>query len=117
MVSQWRFGPVACITTDRCQARERSANAYSALLSSAGVNYGSWCVSVAPGDAPGQPARGTGCDSQAAILEIDNRVETRPGHSGTENPAERGAREGHDVMALGGPIPTNARPRGIYRAS
>ena len=117
MVSQWRFGPVACITTDRCQARERSANAYSALLSSAGVNYGSWCVSVAPGDAPGQPARVTGCDSQAAILEIDNRVETRPDNSGTEIRAERVTRDGHDVMVLGGQISTNARPRDIYRAS
>ncbi|WP_445000342.1 D-alanyl-D-alanine carboxypeptidase/D-alanyl-D-alanine endopeptidase [Halomonas mongoliensis] len=117
LVSQWRFGPVACITTDRCQARERSANAYSALLSSAGVNYGSWCVSVAPGDAPGQPARVTGCDSQAAVLEIDNRVETRPDNSGTELRAERVTRDDRDIMVLSGQISTNARPRDIYRAS
>ncbi|QTF93323.1 D-alanyl-D-alanine carboxypeptidase/D-alanyl-D-alanine-endopeptidase [Halomonas sp. BM-2019] len=117
VVSQWRFGPVECITTDRCQARERSANAYSALLSSAGVNYGSWCVSVGPGAAPGEPARVTGCDSQAAILRIDNRVETRPDNSGTELRAERVTRNGHDVMVLSGQISTNARPRDIYRAS
>lgn len=117
LVSQWRFGPVECITTDRCQARERSANAYSALLSSAGVNYGSWCVSVAPAATPGQPARVSGCDSQAAILEIDNRVETRPDNSGTELRAERVTRDGRDVMLLSGQISTNARPRDIYRAS
>ncbi|MCA1770828.1 MAG: D-alanyl-D-alanine carboxypeptidase/D-alanyl-D-alanine-endopeptidase [Halomonas sp.] len=117
LVSQWRFGPVECITTDRCQARERSANAYSALLSSAGVNYGSWCVSVAPGATPGDPSRVTGCDSQAAILRIDNRVATRPDNSGTELRAERITREGHDVMVLSGQISTNARPRDIYRAS
>ncbi|WP_404295829.1 D-alanyl-D-alanine carboxypeptidase/D-alanyl-D-alanine-endopeptidase [Halomonas sp.] len=117
LVSQWRFGPVECITTDRCQARERSANAYSALLSSAGVNYGSWCISVAPGAAPGDPSRVTGCDSQAAILRIDNRVKTRPDNSGTELRAERVTREGHDVMVLSGQISTNARPRDIYRAS
>ncbi len=117
LISQWRFGPVECITTDRCQARERSANAYSALLSSAGVNYGSWCVSVGPGAAAGEPARVTGCDSQAAILRIDNRVETRPDNSGTELRAERVTRDGHDVMVLSGQISTNARPRDIYRAS
>ncbi len=36
VVSQWRFGPVECITTDRCNARTRVANAYSAPLTSAG---------------------------------------------------------------------------------
>ncbi|MGJ7456740.1 D-alanyl-D-alanine carboxypeptidase/D-alanyl-D-alanine endopeptidase [Halomonas sp. RA08-2] len=117
VVSQWRFGPVECITTDRCQARKRSANAYSALLSSAGVNYGSWCVGVAPGAAPGDAARVTGCDSQAAILRIDNRVQTRPDNSGTELRAERVTLDGHDVMVLSGQISTNARPRDIYRAS
>jgi len=34
VVSQWRFGPVECITTDRCNARTRVTNAYSAPLTS-----------------------------------------------------------------------------------
>ncbi len=55
VVSQWRFGPVACITTDRCQAQTRVGNSYSALLSSAGVNHGNWCVNVAPGPRPASP--------------------------------------------------------------
>ncbi|MFP4263933.1 MAG: D-alanyl-D-alanine carboxypeptidase/D-alanyl-D-alanine-endopeptidase [Halomonas sp.] len=116
-VSQWRFGPVECRTRDRCQTRERASNAYSALLSSAGVNYGNWCVTVAPAAAAGEPARVTGCDSQAAILAIDNQVVTRPDDSGTELRAERITREGRDVMVLGGQISTNARPRDLYRAS
>lgn len=117
LVSQWRFGPVECITTDRCQARERSANAYSALLSSAGVNYGSWCINVAPSSSAGRPARVTSCDSQATLVEIDNRVETKPDNSGTQLNAERVTREGRDVMVVRGQISTNARPRDIYRAS
>ena len=117
VVSQWRYGPVACITTDRCQAQTRVANAYSALLSSAGVNFGSWCVSVAPGAAAGEPARITSCDSQSPIVEIDNRVETRPPNSGTELNAERITRGGEDVMALRGQISLNAVPREVYRAS
>ena len=117
LVSQWRFGPVECLTTDRCETRERTTNAYSALLSSAGVNYGNWCVTVAPAERAGEPAGVTGCDSQAAILAIDNRVVTRPDDSGTQLSAERVTRDGRDVMVLGGQISTNAHPRTLYRAS
>ncbi|CAM3601762.1 D-alanyl-D-alanine carboxypeptidase/D-alanyl-D-alanine-endopeptidase [Halomonas lysinitropha] len=117
MVSQWRYGPVECITTDRCQAHSRVANAYSALLSSAGVNHGSWCVSVAPAAVAGEPARITNCDSQVPIVGIDNRVETKPDDSGTRLNAERVLRDSGDVMVVSGQISTNARPRSIYRAS
>ncbi|RDB41943.1 D-alanyl-D-alanine carboxypeptidase/D-alanyl-D-alanine-endopeptidase [Halomonas sp. DQ26W] len=117
VVSQWRFGPVECITTDRCQAQTRTANAYSALLSSAGVNYGSWCVTVVPGAAAGQPALITSCDSQTTIVGIDNHVETQPPNSGTELNAERVTRENGDVMVLRGQISLNASPREVYRAS
>jgi len=117
VVSQWRYGPVECITTDRCEARSRVANAYSALLSSAGVNHGSWCISVGPAATPGQPARITSCDSQAAIVDIDNHVETKPDDSGTRLNAERVSRDRGDVMRVSGQISTNARPRTIYRAS
>ncbi|SFT92054.1 D-alanyl-D-alanine carboxypeptidase/D-alanyl-D-alanine endopeptidase [Halomonas saccharevitans] len=117
VISQWRFGPVECLTTDRCEARERVDNAYSALLSSAGVNFGSWCVAVAPAATAGQSARIDSCDSQAPIVEIDNRVQTLPDDSGTELNAERIQRDGNDVMVLSGQVSTNARPRQIYRAS
>jgi len=117
VISQWRFGPVECLTTDRCEARDRVDNAYSALLSSAGVNFGSWCVSVAPAASAGQSARIDSCDSQAPIVAIDNRVETKPDDSGTRLNAERIRRDGGDVMRLSGQISTNARPRQVYRAS
>ncbi|MEQ6916480.1 D-alanyl-D-alanine carboxypeptidase/D-alanyl-D-alanine endopeptidase [Halomonas aquatica] len=117
LVSQWRYGPVKCLTTDRCQAHSRVANAYSALLSSVGVNFGSWCVSVAPAASPGQPARINSCESQVPIVDIDNRVETKPDDSGTELNAERVLRDTGDVMLLRGQISTNALPRRVYRAS
>ncbi|WP_346796287.1 D-alanyl-D-alanine carboxypeptidase/D-alanyl-D-alanine-endopeptidase [Halomonas sp. Bachu 37] len=117
VVSQWRFGPVSCITTDRCQAQTRVANSYSALLSSAGVNYGNWCVNVAPGAAPGEPARVTNCDSPMELSRVDNRVVTRPANSGTEISAERVTDESGDVMVLSGQISTNAQARDIYRAA
>ncbi len=117
VVSQWRFGPVDCITTDRCEARSRVDNAYSALLSSAGVNFGSWCVNVAPGSAPGVPATVTGCDSKVLLPGIDNRVDTKAANSGTQLSALRLTEGGGDVVRVSGQISTNAHPRDLYRAS
>lgn len=117
VVSQWRFGPVECITTDRCNARTRVANAYSAPLSSAGVNFGSWCVNVAPAATAGEPARVGLCDSQTSLITIDNQVVTRPANSGTEISAERITDERGDVMRLTGQISTNASAQDIYRGA
>ncbi len=117
VVSQWRFGPVECITTDRCDALTRVANAYSAPLSSAGVNFGSWCVNVAPAASAGAPARVGLCDSPAPLITIDNQVVTRPANSGTEISAERITDERGDVMRLTGQISTNATARDVYRGA
>ena len=117
VVSEWRFGPVECITTDRCDALTRVANAYSAPLSSAGVNFGSWCVNVAPAASAGAPARVGLCDSQTALITIDNQVVTRPANSGTEISAERITDERGDVMRLTGQISTNATARDVYRGA
>ncbi|RAW05990.1 D-alanyl-D-alanine carboxypeptidase/D-alanyl-D-alanine-endopeptidase [Halomonas elongata] len=117
VISQWRFGPVECITTDRCEARRQVDNAYSALLSSAGVNFGNWCVHVAPGSAPGASAEVTGCDSKVLLPGIDNRVDTKAADSGTQLSALRLTEGGGDVMRLSGQISTNAHPRDLYRAS
>ncbi|QHD50937.1 D-alanyl-D-alanine carboxypeptidase/D-alanyl-D-alanine-endopeptidase [Vreelandella aquamarina] len=117
VVSQWRFGPVECITTDRCNARTRVTNAYSAPLTSAGVNFGTWCVNVAPAAQPGAPARVGLCDSQDPLIVIDNQVVTRPANSGTEISAERLTDERGDVMRLTGQISTNAVARDVYRGA
>ncbi|NYT74463.1 D-alanyl-D-alanine carboxypeptidase/D-alanyl-D-alanine-endopeptidase [Halomonas sp. QX-2] len=117
VVSQWRFGSVDCITTDRCNALTRVANAYSAPLSSAGVNFGSWCVNVAPAISAGEPAQVGLCDSQTSLITIDNQVITRPANSGTEISAERITDERGDVMRLTGQISTNATARDVYRGA
>lgn len=117
VISQWRFGPVECLTTDRCNARTRVANAYSAPLTSAGVNFGTWCVNVAPANSAGEPARVGLCDSPQPLIAIDNQVVTRPANSGTEISAERITDERGDVMRLTGQISTNAAARDVYRGA
>ncbi|WP_244511297.1 D-alanyl-D-alanine carboxypeptidase/D-alanyl-D-alanine endopeptidase [Vreelandella arcis] len=117
VVNQWRFGPVECITTDRCDAQTRVANTYSAPLSSAGVNFGSWCANVRPASVPNAPARISMCDGQALDLTIDNRVVTKPDNSGTKLNAERITTAEGDVMRLSGQISTNAHARDVYRGA
>lgn len=117
VVSQWRFGPVECITTDRCEAQERVANAYSAPLSSAGVNFGSWCLNVAPADRPGEPARITHCDGPQALTAVDNQLTTKPDDSGTQVSAARLTDKHGDTVRVSGQISTNAWPRDIYRGA
>ncbi|MDN6180339.1 MAG: D-alanyl-D-alanine carboxypeptidase/D-alanyl-D-alanine-endopeptidase [Halomonas subglaciescola] len=117
VVSQWRFGPVECITTDRCEARKRVANAYSAPLSSAGVNFGSWCVNVAPAAKPGEPGHITHCDGPQALTTVDNQLVTKPDNSGTQISAERITDADGDVVRVSGQISANAGSRDIYRGA
>lgn len=117
VVNQWRFGPVQCLTTDRCEARTRVDNSYSAPLSSAGVNFGNWCVNVAPASRSGQAARITHCDGPSSLVRVDNRVITKPDNSGTELSAERVTDANGDLMRISGQISTNARARDIYRGA
>ncbi|MGS2744791.1 D-alanyl-D-alanine carboxypeptidase/D-alanyl-D-alanine endopeptidase [Halomonas sp. LS-001] len=117
VVNQWRFGPVECLTTDRCNARTRVGNSYSAPLSSAGVNFGSWCVNVAPANSAGQSATITHCDGPTSMTRIENNVTTKPDNSGTELSAVRVTDAAGDVMRISGQISTNAMARDIYRGA
>lgn len=50
------FGPVGCITKDRCHAQEYSEHSYDAPVSAAGVNYSNLEITVLPAAQPGEPA-------------------------------------------------------------
>ncbi|MHB0776164.1 D-alanyl-D-alanine carboxypeptidase/D-alanyl-D-alanine endopeptidase [Halomonas sp. WWR20] len=117
VISQWRYGPVQCITTDRCQARNRTANAYSALLSSAAINYGSWCMSVMPGSHVGAAAKVTNCDSEVPITRVNNGVTTAAASGATGLSAERITDPQGDILRIRGKVALGAPPQLIYRAS
>ncbi|WP_242458022.1 D-alanyl-D-alanine carboxypeptidase/D-alanyl-D-alanine-endopeptidase [Halomonas sp. YLGW01] len=116
-INQWRYGPVQCITTDRCEARRRGTNAYSALLSAAGVDYGSWCLAVRPGAALGDSARIASCASGAPLTRVDNRVDTAGADGRTRLEAERLTDGEGDRLVLEGSIALGDGPRYVYRAS
>lgn len=116
VVSQWRFGPVACVTTDRCETRTQGTNAYSALLSSAAINYGSWCATVMPGSV-GQPARITSCNTVAPTIRIDNDVETVAAGGSVSLNARRITDDQGDLLRVSGQIPAGTFPQAVYKAS
>lgn len=117
VVSQWRFGPVPCAIRDRCETLERSTNTYSALLTSAGVNHGHWCMNVHPGAAVGESARILSCDTVEPVIRVNNQVTTAEPGSATELHAERITNAQGDTMIVRGQIAANAHPREVYRAS
>ncbi|NRB54468.1 MAG: D-alanyl-D-alanine carboxypeptidase/D-alanyl-D-alanine-endopeptidase [Salinicola sp.] len=116
VISQWRFGPVTCETSDRCKTRTEGTNAYASLLSSAAVNYGSWCATVMPG-VVGQPARITSCDTVAPTLRIENDVTTVAAGGGADLYAKRVTDSQGDTLKISGRIPAGTYPRPIYKAS
>src|SRR5699024_2746401 len=61
VVNESRFGPLVCDLLDRCKAERVSRNAYAAPLSSAAVNFNTWCVAVRPGAHEGEPAEVAYC--------------------------------------------------------
>ncbi|WP_148252663.1 D-alanyl-D-alanine carboxypeptidase/D-alanyl-D-alanine endopeptidase [Aidingimonas lacisalsi] len=117
VISQWRFGPVACLTQDRCDSRTRSGNSYSAQLSSAGVNHGNWCVDVMPGARAGERARIVSCSSRAPLVRVENQVDTGGASSATELYAERVTNGEGDRMVLRGTIAADETSRTVRRSS
>ncbi|GHA98652.1 D-alanyl-D-alanine carboxypeptidase/D-alanyl-D-alanine endopeptidase [Modicisalibacter luteus] len=117
VVSQWRYGPVECITTDRCEAQSRSAHAYDARLSSAGVNYGSWCVSVMPAAQAGLPARMLSCDTLEPAMVVVNQVTTVAAGEKVRLNAERVTHESVDTLRIKGQVPLGSVPHPVYRSS
>ncbi|WP_456269356.1 D-alanyl-D-alanine carboxypeptidase/D-alanyl-D-alanine-endopeptidase [Kushneria sp. AK178] len=116
LASQWRFGPVTCVTTDRCDARTRTRHAFDAQLTATAVDFATWCTRVMPGEAEGVPAQITSCAGTAPLTRLDNRV-TTVAQGNTAISAERTTANGEDTMVVSGQIPLGSGPRNVYRSS
>ncbi|MCM2131724.1 D-alanyl-D-alanine carboxypeptidase/D-alanyl-D-alanine endopeptidase [Larsenimonas rhizosphaerae] len=117
LVSEWRFGPVPCISTDRCRARTSSRHAYDALLSSAAVDFANWCVRVYPGSKVGEPAHLQGCFGEKALTAVDSSIKTVATTQPTRISGARVTSGSTDTLKLDGTIALDTFPRNIYRAS
>ena len=108
------FGEMKCETSDRCKALERSDTAYNAPLSSIGVDFGNWCVSVRP-TSLAQPAEVRGCGVRTLPLPVEGTIKTVGEGSRQTFWVERVTREGVDRLRVGGDIPLD-RGQELYRA-
>ncbi|MEJ0035154.1 MAG: D-alanyl-D-alanine carboxypeptidase/D-alanyl-D-alanine-endopeptidase [Gammaproteobacteria bacterium] len=108
------FGAMKCETSDRCKALERSDTAYNAPLSSIGVDFGNWCVSVKP-TSLAQPAQVRGCGVRTLPLPIEGMIKTVGEGSRQTFWVERVTRDGVDRLRVGGDIPLD-RGQELYRA-
>src|SRR5699024_1273780 len=111
------FGRFNCFIKDRCDARTRASEAYSAPLSSVGTNFGTVQVNVYPGDVPGAATRVLLSPLGLPGYVIDNNVTT--GSAGTR-PRLAVWREydgGRNIIHVRGELPAGGRHYSIYRAT
>jgi D-alanyl-D-alanine carboxypeptidase/D-alanyl-D-alanine-endopeptidase (penicillin-binding protein 4) len=109
------FADVGCETHDRCGALVRSDTAFNAPLSSVGVDYGNWCVSVQP-DAVGTAALVRGCGVARLPIPVEGSITTSAAQSKKTFWVERATNAGIDVLRVGGAIPVGAARERVYRA-
>lgn len=115
LVSEWRYGDEPCLAVDRCRARDSSKNAYDARLSSAGVDYGTWCVQITPAQV-GEPSRISACDGMP-LPPYEGQIVTVSGSEKSRFAVQRVTRAGKDILQLSGQLAQGVTAQRIYRAS
>lgn len=116
LVDARRFGPVPCVTRDRCRAKRESEDAYNAPLSSAGVDFSNACLSVRPGAQAGASARLAFEPFDLPMLAIRGRVETLPPGQPAHIRVVRRSEGAREVFEVSGGIPLGGKPRRFYRS-
>lgn len=116
LVQAPHFGPVPCVTVDRCRALTSSRDSYNAPLSSAGVDYSNACLSVRPADKVGDPASLSFEPFHVPMLALRGQVNTLPADHSGHIEVTRRSLQGRDVFEVSGGIPVGAGPQRFYRS-
>ncbi len=114
VINQSLFGPVACVTSDRCQAHQHSDSVYDAPLSAAGVDFATWCVRVSPGTRVGALAVVRPCAFSLPGVVVQARVRTVAQGNPSSLEADRTTVQGRDQLMLSGRIALDSAPQRIY---
>ena len=106
------FGKLECEVKDRCEAGQRTHTAYDAPLSAVGVDYGTWCIDLAP-RTPGEAAALSHCAAFDMPIPLEGAISSRkPGSRGAMW-LDRRSVLGADQLVMGGDIGQRAR---LYRS-
>lgn len=116
IVNNSLFGPVVCITVDRCEAREYSENSYDAPVSSAGTNFSNVEVTVIPADAPGEPAALVFMPPGLTGFAIEGEVKTVPAGERARISAWRETEYGRSTVSVSGQVPVGGGPYSVLRS-
>lgn len=109
------FGVLDCETKDRCEAQARSHTAYDAPLAAFGVDYGTWCVDVAP-SRPGDVARVQSCAAVDVPIPLEGEIKTRQGRPRTWMWLDRITRDESEALIMDGDISEKAQTQRLYRS-
>ena len=116
VVDDGLFGSVPCLTKDRCDAQRVASHAYSAPLSSAGVNFATIQTNVYPGERSGDPARVALYPLGLSGYSIDNTVTTGLPHTRPSLSVWRTYDGGRSTLHLRGSLPMGTGPYEVHRA-
>ncbi len=109
------FPSVLCETRDRCEAETSSDTAYNTLLSSIGVDYGTWCLDIRA-RVVGETAAVNGCTVTQLPVEVAGSVATTVATEEAAVWAERRTGpDGVDRIHIGGRMPAGTTQR-FYRS-
>lgn len=110
------FGPVPCITVDRCEAHGGSGHSYDAPLSAAGVNFSTVELSIIPAPESGRAARLVLLPPDLPGFEMQGGIATGPADGRPHYSAWRSTRDGVDVLHVRGRVPAGSGPYHVYRS-
>jgi len=116
IINDYLFGPVICLITDRCEARNVSDNAYDAPLSAAGVNFSSIELSILPSDTPGEPASLQLLPPTLAGVTIDGTIETVARNAAASYAVRRVTKFGEHTLHVKGQVPAGAGAIHVQRS-
>jgi len=115
VINRSLFGKVACQSNDRCEAKSSSRFAYDSPLSSAGINFGTWCLAVSPGHI-GMRAHVRLCQLRVPGITLVGHIKTIAAGQKNVIKVTRVRKKNHDQLRLSGKIAANSPTQHIYRS-
>jgi D-alanyl-D-alanine carboxypeptidase/D-alanyl-D-alanine-endopeptidase (penicillin-binding protein 4) len=92
-----------------------SSRAYHAPVGALTANYGSFSVTVSPGDKPGDPVRVV-LDPPVPYLRLENQAVTAGTRGKTTLVVDRSAGEGVEIVRVAGALRLGTSPKPYYRS-
>lgn len=115
IIDESLFGHVPCDSDDRCNALAESRYSYDAPVSSAGINFGTWCVAIAASSRPGTAANTRMCQLTLPNVDFVGKIET-VANGRSHVIVDRVTKAGKDRLQISGRVTESFRGIEVYRS-